>query len=180
MKLVLKLNLDNFENQEFHSNEYDTLEPCYREQIIFLKGWLDYTPYAQPLMDHIIKILGEGEKSGIPVQADKIPDRVGSQERDSIPDSNPLPRKVIKVSPGFDMPKRAPLEKTTVVETQNFVDVRECKDYSDKSYKLISYDNMYTFIAKQHVIRTESIEGGGTRVVVSPKSAWVITKLEWK
>ncbi|KKK66163.1 hypothetical protein LCGC14_2966840, partial [marine sediment metagenome] len=71
-------------------------------------------------------------------------------------------------------------EKTTVVETQNFVDVRECKDYSDKAYKLIAYDNKETYIAKQHVVRTESIEGGGTRVIVSQKSAWVIAKLEWK
>ncbi len=69
---------------------------------------------------------------------------------------------------------------TTVVESQNYVDVRECKDYSDKAYKLIGYDNLETYIAKQHVIRTESIEGGGTRVVVSQKSAWVIEKLEWK
>ena len=76
--------------------------------------------------------------------------------------------------------REAHLEKTTVVETQNFVDVRECKDYSDKAYKLIGYDNLETYIAKQHVIRTESIEGGGTRVVVSQKSAWAITKLEWK
>ena len=71
-----------------------------------------------------------------------------------------------------------PLPK--VVQTQNFVDVRECKDYSEKSYKLIGYDNRETYIAKQHVIRTESIEGGGTRVIVGTKSAWVITKLEWK
>ncbi len=76
--------------------------------------------------------------------------------------------------------REAQLEKTTVVESQNFVDVRECKDYSDKAYKLIGYDNLETYIAKQHVVRTESIEGGGTRVVVSQKSAWVIEKLEWK
>ena len=70
--------------------------------------------------------------------------------------------------------------QTKVVQTQNFVDVRECKDYSEKSYKLIGYDNRETYIAKQHVIRTESIEGGGTRVITAIKSAWVITKLEWK
>jgi len=29
-----------------------------------------------------------------------------------------------------------PLDKTTVVETQNYIDVRECINYSDKSYKL--------------------------------------------
>lgn len=75
-----------------------------------------------------------------------------------------------------DDPK--PLPK--VVQTQNYVDVRECKDYSEKSYKLIGYDGRYEFLAKSHVIRTESIEGGGTRVIVPSDKAWVINKLEWK
>ena len=69
---------------------------------------------------------------------------------------------------------------TTMVETQNFVDVRECKYYSEKSYKLIGYDNREVYIAMSHVIKLESIEGGGTRVIVKPESAWVIEKLEWK
>ena len=71
-----------------------------------------------------------------------------------------------------------PLPK--VVETQNFVDVRECSHYSEKSYKLIGYDSKYCYIAKSHVIRTEAIEGGGTRVIVGVKSAWVLNKLGWK
>ncbi|KKM27608.1 hypothetical protein LCGC14_1572910 [marine sediment metagenome] len=71
-------------------------------------------------------------------------------------------------------------DKTKVVESQNFVDVRECIVYSDKAYKLVGYDNKETYIAKQHVVRTESLEGGGTRVIVSEKSAWAISKLEWK
>ena len=155
MRLTLKLNLENFENQDFETNEYSNIEDCYREQIIFLKGWVEFTPYARPILDHILSILGsEGEKYNLsPNPGDRPPD--------SCIDSKPL-------------------EKTTVVESQNFVDVRECKDYSDKAYKLIGYDNLETYIAKQHVVRTESIEGGGTRVVVSQKSAWAITKLEWK
>ena len=83
-------------------------------------------------------------------------------------DSNPWPKESSSTT------------ATTVVESQNFVDVRECIVYSDKAYKLVGYDNKETYIAKQHVVRTESLEGGGTRVIVSEKSAWAISKLEWK
>ncbi|KKN56951.1 hypothetical protein LCGC14_0566730 [marine sediment metagenome] len=91
---------------------------------------------------------------------------------------NELKRSLYPETKGIDFQKLD--EKTAVKETRNFVDVRKCKNYSDKSYKLIGFDMKYTFIAKQHVIRTEVILGGGTRVLVSPKSAWVLTKLEWK
>ena len=69
---------------------------------------------------------------------------------------------------------------TTVVETKNYIDVRECIDYSEKSYKLIGYDSKYAFIAKQFVVRVESIEGGGTRVIVNPISVWALDDLGWK
>ena len=97
----------------------------------------------------------EGEKS-VSLGENKL---VDSPNLTSQADSKPLPQ---------------------VVQTQNFVDVRECFAYSEKSYKLRGYDNKYCYIAKQHVVRTEAIEGGGTRVIVGIKSAWVIEKLEWK
>ncbi len=187
MKLTLKLNLDNFENQEIMTNEYETLEPCYREQIIFLKGWVDYTPFAQPLIDNILKILGEGETSeivGKPMistnQTDRNELKVDSTDSKPLETTkeNELKRSLYPETKGIDFQKLN--EKTAVKETRNFVDVRECKNYTDKSYKLIGFDMKYTFIAKQHVIRTEVILGGGTRVLVSPKSAWVLTKLGWK
>jgi len=161
MKLTIKLNLDNFENQEFVSNEYDTLEPCYREQIIFLKGWVDYTPYAQPLIDNIFKILSKGGDNAVGEGEKSVKEEKSLPSGDvSVPsDSSPLPK---------------------VVQTQNFVDVRECKDYSEKSYKLIGYDEKYVFLAKSLVIRTESLKEGGTRVIVPSDKAWIITKMEWK
>ncbi|KKK64923.1 hypothetical protein LCGC14_2979310 [marine sediment metagenome] len=113
-----------------------------------------------------------GEKS---VDLSKTPSKEGVGTDHTTTDSKPS-----FINTSSLAQREAQLDKTTVVESQNFVDVRECKDYSDKAYKLIGYDNLETYIAKQHVIRTESIEGGGTRVVVSQKSAWAITKLEWK
>jgi len=111
----------------------------------------------------------EGEKS-VSGQNTWVGDRVVSM-------TNPTaePTRVVEKPVPTDS---KPLPK--VVQTQNFVDVRECTDYSSKSYKLIGYDNKCSFLAKQFVIRTESIKEGGTRVIVSEKSAWVIGKLEWK
>lgn len=162
MRLTLKLNLgsDTYENLELQTNEYEYIEDCYREQVIFLQGWVEFTPFAQPLLDHILRLLG-GEKTVL--EKITLPSERTGDAKEMI---NPTDSK--------------PLEKTTMTETQNFVDVRECRDYSDKAYKLIGYDNLEAYIAKQHVIRIESIEGGATRVIVGVKSAWVITKLEWK
>ena len=102
----------------------------------------------------------EGEKSET-VEAETRMEPSGNFKGSTRPDSDSKP-----------LPK--------VVQTQNYVDVRECIAYSDKAYKLVGYDDKTTYIAKQHVVRTEAIEGGGTRVIVGIKSAWVITKLEWK
>lgn len=96
MILTIKLNLDHFENQEFQTNEYDNLEGCYREQITFLKGWVNYTEFAQPLIDNILKILGEeGEKSGAKERKAELtasPSRRNPEVNESNqPDSTPLP-----------------------------------------------------------------------------------------
>lgn len=178
MRLTLKLNLgaDTYENQEFESNEYEYIVDCYREQVIFLQGWVEFTPFAQPLLDHILRLLG-GEKS-----AQVSPKTVRPGD----------PTEVVEIRPGVKADSKpslnltelahmaTPLEKTKVVQTQNYVDVRERIDYSDKAWKLVGYDGRTTYIAKQHVLREESLEGGGTRVIVGTTSAWVITKLEWK
>ncbi len=171
MKLTLKLNLENFQNQDFETNEYSTIEDCYREQIIFLKGWLGFTSYAQPLMDHILSILGDNSVKVIGIVREAR-EAVLKDRDEAIYESN----RSYNGNPEVDKH----LDKTTVVESQNFVDVRECKYYSEKSYKLIGYDNREVYIAMSHVIKLESIEGGGTRVIVKPESAWVIEKLEWK
>ena len=180
MKLTIKLNIEEFQNLDCETNEYEEVIDCYTEILDFLDGWIDYTPKAVRLRNHIRKLLAgkTGEKSAPVSESGEIP--VNTNVRDSSKaDSTPLPQTVYPAPVGRDKMPSAEL-KTTVVETQNFVDVRECIDYTEKSYKLVGYDQRETYIAKQHVIRTESIEGGGTRVVVSTKSAWVITKLEWK
>ena len=105
MKLTLKLNLENFENQDFETNEYDKIEDCYREQITFLKGWLEFTPYARPILDHILRILG-GEKS---VESTRIRSFV---DKDPSADSNPS-----FINTSSLAQREAQLEKTTVVET---------------------------------------------------------------
>ena len=123
----------------------------------------------EKLIPIIARLIGDdikGEKSVEPALKENVQHSINTGTIST--DSKPWPK------------ESSTTTATTVVESQNYVDVRECKDYSDKAYKLIGYDNLETYIAKQHVIRTESIEGGGTRVVVSQKSAWVIEKLEWK
>ena len=131
-----------------------------------------------------LRTLKEGEKSG-PKPDGTFLETTGKASIGEITPTDSKPSDTLReareaVLRGINTSSLAQREKTTVVETQNFVDVREFKDYSEKSYKLIAYDNKETYIAKQHVVRTESIEGGGTRVIVSQKSAWAITKLEWK
>lgn len=144
---------------------------------------LDFMDQMIKIQERIAEALEKIVKFMTPFPVVVYP-KEGEQHKNEMTDTNskpflkevaqPLERKIIKISPGFDIPK------TKMVQTQNFVDVRECVTYSEKSYRLIGYDNKVCYIAKQHVIRTESIEGGGTRVIVSEKSAWVISKLEWK
>jgi hypothetical protein len=177
MILTIKLNIGDYQSVDFQTNEYDNIANCYSELSDFLGDWVDYTDNAVKLKAHIEAkgIVGslrsiEGEKRAINVVKEAREAVLKDREEAiyGMTDSNP----------SEDFQKLA--EKTRVEQTQNFVDVRECIDYSEKSYKLIEYGGKDCFIAKQHVIRTESIEGGATRVIVSAKSAWVIGKLEWK
>jgi len=92
-----------------------------------------------------------------------------------ITDSRPLPIRSYNGNPEVDKA----LGLTKLVETQNFIDVRECIDYSEKSWKLISYDMQETYVAKQHV-STVVREKGLTQVIFKPESTWAINKLEWK
>lgn len=106
-----------------------------------------------------------GELGGI---SEQIP-------HDARADSKP---KIRIHSPGFDdyvEPK--PLPK--VVETQNFIDVRECINYSEKSYKLIGFDNRYCFPAKQHISSVVR-DKGLTTVIFKADCVWAKDSLEWK
>lgn len=175
MKLTIKLNIEEFQNLDCETNDYDTINQCYPEILDFLEGWVDYAPKAVRLRNHIVKIL-EGKVPSDDDIVDALHRTKGEKSagigETPCKSSNDLANRpdLTRHSDSKPLPK--------VVETQNFVDVRECIDYSKKSYKLVGYDMRETYIAKQHVIRTESIEGGGTRVIVSTKSAWVIGKLE--
>lgn len=177
MKLTIKLNIEEFQNIDFESNEYDNISNCYSEVSDFLGGWIDYAPKAVKLKEHINHIImstpiKEGEKSVIVTEKG-----VGSH---SMRNAVEIDSKPSFISTPSLARREAQLEKTTVVETQNFVDVRECEDYSEKSYKLIGYDMKSCFLAKSLVIRTEQLKEGGTRVLVNSDKAWVISKLEWQ
>lgn len=111
----------------------------------------------------------EGEVSVI----ESKPESGGTELKVNPSNLKPLP-KITKVSPGFDMPK------TKVVETINYIDVRECKDYSEKSYKLIGYDMEYCFPAKQHISAVTQLKEGGTRVIFKSECVWAKDSLEWK
>lgn len=167
MILTIKLNIGDYQTIDFQTNEYDNIANCYTEISDFLGDWVDYTSNAVKLKAHV-------EAKGI-VSALRSEEGGKKYTEVLIPDET---SEGMVYTDGISKVKI--LEKTTVVQTQNYVDVRHYQDYSDKSYKLIGYDNKYTFIAKSHVIRIESLEGDGSRIVVSQKSAWVITKLEWK
>lgn len=127
----------------------------------------------------------EGDAVGIMHHIDKNIKRIAEALEKMVEFMTPFPlvkegeKSVVRGDPPSALSTDStPLPK--VVETQNFVDVRECTHYSEKSYKLIGYDSKYCYIAKSHVIRTEAIEEGGTRVIVGVKSAWVLDKLGWK
>ena len=169
MKLTIKLNIEESQNIDFETNEYKLRVFCYQEILEFLEDWVDYCDSAVKLRNHIKKIFDI-------MQGDKVIESETSVSRPAEIQASSGTRDV----PTTDSGPSTTATQTKVVQTQNFVDVRECKDYSEKSYKLIGYDNREVYIAKQHVISINPIEGGGTRVMVPSYSAWVITKLEWK
>jgi len=135
----------------------------------------------EKLIPVLAKIIGDEieKKTKIRISSPGFPNAWEGEKSEQVPPQDVrlgYPSSTNGNSPSIPTDSK-PLPK--VVQTQNYVDVRECYNYSEKSYKLLGYDNKTAYIAKQHVIRTESIEGGGTRVIVSEKSAWVLTKLEW-
>ena len=113
-----------------------------------------------------------GEKS---VDLSKTPSKEGVGTDHTTTDSKPS-----FINTSSLAQREAQLDKTTVVETQNYIDVRECINYSDKSYKLIGYDNRYCFPAKQHIRGVSNLEDGGTRVIFKADSVWAKDSLEWK
>lgn len=58
MKLEITLNLGNYENIKFETNEYKTLINCYAEMDGFLGDWINYTDNAKKLLKQILKITG--------------------------------------------------------------------------------------------------------------------------
>ena len=183
MKLTLKLNLDNFENEDFVTNEYETLEPCYREQIIFLKGWLDYTVYAQPLMDHIIKILGGGgEKSRDIVREAR---EAVLKDRDEaiygMVDSKPLPERSYNGSKEVDKH----LKKTIVVENKKPLDHNK-EDLkldifvayeTDKAYLIENDKRLQAWIPKKATVDINVNEFNIGSIVIAH---WFKEKIEFK
>lgn len=107
------------------------------------------------LWTDVLTLKLEGEKSEIA----RKPESGGTELKVNHTDSTPLPK---------------------VVETINYIDVRECKSYSDKSYKMIGYDGRYCHPAKQHIAIIQSLKEGGVRVIFNKTSVWAMNKLEWK
>lgn len=62
MKLEITLNLENYENIRFETNEYKSLTNCYAEIHDFLLFWTSYTDHAKKLLEHISKMTKSSNK----------------------------------------------------------------------------------------------------------------------
>lgn len=58
--MTIKLNIGNYQSVDFTTNEYSNIKLCYKDIILFLIDWVDYTENARLLIDHIKKILERG------------------------------------------------------------------------------------------------------------------------
>lgn len=106
--MKLKLNLQNFQNITFEPIKLATLEEQYIEMLEWVEGWIEYTPFALPLANHIRKILGlqpEVEKKYDKVEKSSGKNNVIKKVLEPVeslpPDSKPLPV-VAEVDPTSD------------------------------------------------------------------------------
>ena len=91
--MKLKLNLENFQNITLVASEEFDKDWRYRILLDQLKDWIDYTPHARPLAEHIQgllekKVEGKGETEGLDGNRVKSIDR---HIETTQTDSKPLP-----------------------------------------------------------------------------------------
>ena len=180
--MKIKLNLENFQNITLEAPSESGKDMQYAIILHQLRDWIDYTPHAKPLYDHIRSILekeeGKGEISG-------ESNVHGSSDKETFSgshgtDSKPLPV-IAEVDPlveeqVFFMPN---LKNCTVIE----------ESPSGLAYKLVK-EGCYVYLAKSHIEEDALPLSMGVLlpdIPIKSDRKWILgkdknghPKLEWK